>query len=107
MAVPYKSYTFLKSYNQVPINYIKSKDIIAYWVKLNEFNDLVSTKIFFNTQDLVTGNIDGQSSYDAEKLKRVLELMSTQSCLIYTYGDSSSDRAILDDATYPHYKIFK
>ncbi len=38
---------------------------------------------------------------------RVLELIGTQSCLIYTYGDSSSDRAILDDATYPHYKIFK
>ncbi|EHL29365.1 HAD-IB family hydrolase [Legionella drancourtii] len=80
---------------------------IDYWAKMNGFDDLVSTKICFNTQGLATGNLDGQSCYGAEKLKRVLELIGTQSRLIYAYGDSSGDKAILDYATYPYYKIFK
>lgn len=80
---------------------------IDYWAKMNGFDDLVSTRIGFNTHNQATGHLEGQSCNGAEKLNRVLELIGTQPRLIYAYGDSSGDSAILNYATYPHYRIFK
>lgn len=80
---------------------------IDYWAKKNGFDDLVSTKIAFNQQGLATGNLDGKSCYGEEKLKRVIELIGNEPKIIYAYGDSGGDKAILNYATYPHYRIFK
>ncbi|WED42065.1 HAD-IB family hydrolase [Legionella cardiaca] len=78
-----------------------------HWSKTNCFNDLVSTKIAFDERWQATGTLDGKSCYGKEKLQRVLELIGDKPRIVYAYGDSAGDKAILDYATYPYYKYFK
>lgn len=80
---------------------------IDYWAAAHNFDNCVSTKIAFNACDKATGLLDGKSCYGEEKLRRVLEIIGTEPRIIYSYGDSEGDRAILDKATYPYYRHFK
>ncbi|USQ15491.1 HAD-IB family hydrolase (plasmid) [Legionella lytica] len=80
---------------------------IDYWAKINGFNAIVSTQIHFDTQNVASGTIHGQSCNGAEKLNRVLELIGNEPRIIYAYGDSSGDAEMLAYATHAHYQIFK
>ncbi|WP_133137433.1 HAD-IB family hydrolase [Legionella rowbothamii] len=80
---------------------------IDYWAMISGFDAIASTKIHFNSHDVASGAIQGQSCYGAEKLNRVLELIGNEPRLIYAYGDSSGDAEMLAYATHPHYRIFK
>ncbi|STX51009.1 HAD hydrolase, family IB [Legionella busanensis] len=80
---------------------------IDYWAKNNGFDDLVSTKIAFNEKGLATGYLDGKSCYGTEKLQQVLNLIGTNTQVIYAYGDSSGDIPLLNYATFAHYQLFK
>lgn len=80
---------------------------IDYWAAAHNFDNCVSTKIAFNEQDKATGALDGKSCYGEEKLRRVLEVIGTEPRTIYSYGDSGGDKAILDYATHPYYRLFK
>lgn len=80
---------------------------IDYWAKISGFDAIASTQIHFDSQDVASGTIQGQSCYGAEKLKRVLDLIGSEPRLIYAYGDSSGDAEMLAYATHAHYRIFK
>ena len=80
---------------------------IDYWAAAHNFDNCVSTKIAFNQHDEATGLLDGKSCYGKEKLRRVLEIIGTTPRIIYSYGDSEGDKAILEQATYPYYRYFK
>lgn len=80
---------------------------IDYWAASHDFDNCVSTKIAFNAGNEATGRLDGKSCYGEEKLRRVLEIIGTDSRIIYCYGDSEGDRAILDKATHAYYRHFK
>lgn len=80
---------------------------IDYWAKSSGFDEIVSTKIHFDSQGVASGTIQGRSCNGAEKLNRVLELIGKEPRIIYAYGDSSGDAEMLAYATHAHYKIFK
>lgn len=80
---------------------------IDYWASAHNFDNCVSTRIAFNEHDKATGLLDGKSCYGEEKLRRVLELIGTEPRTIYSYGDSEGDKAILNYATHPYYRLFK
>ncbi|CAM4497068.1 MAG: hypothetical protein LEGION0403_FIIPPAGN_01712 [Legionella sp.] len=80
---------------------------IDYWANVSGFDAIVSTQIDFNSHDVASGTIHGQSCNGAEKLTRVLEIIGNEPRLIYAYGDSSGDAEMLAYATHAHYRIFK
>jgi phosphatidylglycerophosphatase C len=57
--------------------------------------------------DVVTGNIQGENCYGAEKIKRLNMALGTLShYCIYAYGDSKGDRELLSHADYAFYRSF-
>ncbi len=71
------------------------------------FESCIATKVDFDDEGYVTGNIQGLNCWGPEKVSRLNQLLGSQEkYIIYAYGDSPGDRELLDFADYPFYRLF-
>jgi len=85
-----------------------SASIDAYlepWSKLYGFDDLVCSKMQVDTYGIVTGKLEGNNCWGAEKVVRLEELLGPrEGYTLYAYGDSRGDRELLESADYAFYR---
>lgn len=72
------------------------------WASQQGFDDILSSRLAFDKQGLVTGKLVGLNCWGAEKSRRLLELIGKRDeFILYAYGDSAGDHELLEMADYP------
>lgn len=79
---------------------------IECWAKLNNFDAVVCTKLEFDKNNYATGKIAGLTCNSTEKLVRIKTVIGEEKNIIYAYGDSQGDQAMLAFADYAYYRSF-
>ena len=80
---------------------------LAPWGRARGFHDIITTQLEFH-QDRATGRIAGANCKGTEKLRRMRSLISDwDSRESWAYGDSPSDRILLETVRHPFYKPFR
>ncbi len=79
---------------------------IEPWVKSMQLH-LIATRLEIRDQK-ITGNIEGLNCHGAEKVRRIQEIYSLADYdEVYTYGDSKSDKPMLQLGTVQFFKPFR
>ena len=79
---------------------------LAAWAESHSL-ELVATRLE-ETEGRFSGRIRGSNCHGPEKLKRLEELLGNPDAFeIYAYGDSPSDRFVLEKATHAEMKPFR
>lgn len=82
---------------------------IEYWIKKwceSQDIELIATKLEV-VNNIITGNFLGKNCHGIEKVKRIeAKIKLNKYKLIYTYGDSSGDKQMLEIADEKHFKPF-
>jgi HAD superfamily hydrolase (TIGR01490 family) len=82
-------------------NYLKP------WANTVGFNDVLGSRLEIQTNGAASGNLLGKNCFGPEKLHRLEALLGPrEGYILYAYGDSSGDKALLSAADYPFYKSF-
>jgi HAD superfamily hydrolase (TIGR01490 family) len=79
---------------------------IEYWAKLNHFDAVVCTRLEFDKNNYATGKLAGLTCNSNEKMTRIKAIIGEEKNIIYAYGDSQGDQAMLALADYPYYRSF-
>lgn len=75
------------------------------WGLQANFDDIISSRIEFSSDNKVTGQLIGCNCRGAEKVRRLTEVVGPRwEYVLYAYGDSEGDRELLDVADYPYYR---
>jgi short-subunit dehydrogenase len=74
------------------------------WAESLGISEISVTQLEVSSEDRFTGRILGESCAGDEKVRRLKSLLHDRNdYLIYAYGDSPSDQALLDEADYGYY----
>lgn len=77
------------------------EDWIKPWAEKNDFELVLSTKPEVK-EGLLTGDFANNNCFGEEKVKRLLEKYpNRKEYILYAYGDSDGDKALLEYADYP------
>jgi phosphatidylglycerophosphatase C len=77
------------------------------WAKRNGFETLLGTRLELR-EGRVTGRLDGRNCHGAEKVERLLvELGDLSDHEIHAYGDSRSDRVLLEQIDHAGFRSFE
>lgn len=75
------------------------------WGKLNGFSIVIASKCAFDSQNKLTGQLEGSNCWGPEKVKRLVEKIgSPENQVLYVYGDSQGDAELLSIADFPFYR---
>ena len=80
---------------------------IKEWGKVHNFDEIVCTKLEFDSHGYATGKICGKSCNGKEKLTQILRVIGNEEVVTHAYGDSVGDKEMLAFANYPYYRVFK
>ncbi|CDR34374.1 HAD-IB family hydrolase [Criblamydia sequanensis] len=91
--------------------FIVSASIDCYltpWAKEKGFEGVISSKLDYDEQGRVKGTLLGQNCWGEEKVKKLFNAIQQDpsSVILYAYGDSKGDQALLNKANYSYYKKF-
>jgi HAD superfamily hydrolase (TIGR01490 family) len=82
-----------------------AEDWVGPWAEQEEIEFLCTRLEIRNGR--LTGKIQGKNCNGPEKVERVKNTLSVDTYpVIYAYGDTSGDRAMLAIATQPYYRLF-
>jgi HAD superfamily hydrolase (TIGR01490 family) len=71
------------------------------------FDHCLCSKVGFDSQKKITGQLIGLNCIGEEKVRRLTELLgSKENYTLYAYGDSNGDKEMLALADYPFYRLF-
>lgn len=77
------------------------------FAKNHGFYASLASRVDFDDKGLVTGYLKGDNCREVEKVRRLQELFGKEkNYVLYAYGDSDGDKALLDYADYPFYREF-
>lgn len=76
------------------------------WAKSVGFQDVLPSKLAFDSKGKVTGKLEGLNCWGPEKVRRLLERTGSKNYTLYAYGDSRGDKELLGLADYPFYRHF-
>ena len=79
---------------------------LQHWTQANHFQGLLGTRLELS-DGKITGRIDGKNCHGREKVERLKEhLNDLGDYEIYSYGDSRSDRHVLEFCAHPGFRSF-
>lgn len=82
-------------------NYLKP------WASTVGFTDVLGSQLEILANGTASGNLQGENCFGAEKMRRLEALLGPRDgYILYAYGDSNGDKALLSAADYPFYKSF-
>lgn len=74
------------------------------WAKRHGFQDVIASRLQTD-RGVVTGKLEGENCWGAEKTLRLLNLLGKrESFYLYAYGDSRGDKEMLALADQPYYR---
>jgi phosphatidylglycerophosphatase C len=80
---------------------------LAPWAKLAGFDHVLASEIEVTPDQILTGLLQGENCWGEEKVRRLTTLFGAKKgYLLYVYGDSRGDQALLKIADYPYYRTF-
>lgn len=75
------------------------------WSKQMGFDDLICSRLELDQNHKITGHLQGLNCWGEEKTRRLTELLGPKSnYILYAYGDSKGDEALLAMADYAYLK---
>lgn len=81
--------------------------LINPYAKQIGVNKVISSELYINSQDKLTGELKGKNCWGEEKVKRLKEAFGNKEhYTLYAYGDSRGDKELLALAEYPYYRYF-
>lgn len=82
-------------------NYLKP------WASTVGFTNVLGSQLEILANGTASGNLHGENCFGAEKMRRLETLLGPRDgYILYAYGDSNGDKALLSAADYPFYKSF-
>ena len=82
-------------------NYLKP------WASTVGISDVLGSRLEIQTSGSASGNLQGENCFGEEKMRRLEALLGPrEGYILYAYGDSKGDKALLSAADYPFYKSF-
>lgn len=80
---------------------------LSPWAKEKGFHEVIASHLEKNTDNLITGKLQGGNCWGEEKKRRLLaSLGPKEKFVLYMYGDSKGDLPLLELADYPFYRLF-
>lgn len=80
---------------------------LRYWTEANGFDSVLGTRLAAES-DRLTGRIEGNNCHGKQKIERLREELGDLSRYeIYSYGDSRSDKPLLNLIDHPGYRSFE
>lgn len=80
---------------------------LAAWTRRYPGLQLLATELACN-EGIYTGDIQGYNCWGEEKMRRLhAALLPQKEWILYSYGDSVGDHALLAHAHYAHYRPFR
>lgn len=91
--------------------FIVSASIDCYltpWSKEKGFEGVISSKLDYDEEGRVKGTLLGKNCWGEEKVNKLFNIIKQDpsSVILYVYGDSKGDHALLNKANYSYYKKF-
>ncbi len=75
------------------------------WGKSAQFHHVISTNCAVDNNGIITGKLEGENCWGTEKMRRLAEFLGPrEGYVLYAYGDSKGDAALLSAADYPYYR---
>lgn len=80
------------------------------WAIQNEFDQVLSSRFKWTPEQTLTGSLDGLNCWGQEKVRRLEEVYGKKvqdgktRYILYAYGDSRGDEALLNYADHPFYR---
>lgn len=80
---------------------------LSPWAERHGFEKALTSTLALDKQKCVTGLLEGNNCWGAEKVKRIEDYLGPRELYqLYAYGDSQGDYEMLAFADYPFYQIF-
>ncbi len=83
------------------------EDIVAPFARGLGADVLVATRLKVDTEDRITGALDGRNCRGPEKVRRLYQVFGPDMNLAQAYGDTRGDREMLAAATLGYMRLFK
>lgn len=81
------------------------EDWVKPWADSNNFDAVLSTRPEIK-EGFLTGEFENRNCFGEEKVKRLLEIYpNREDYVLYAYGDSDGDKALLEYADYPSFNF--
>lgn len=78
------------------------------WAKTVGIEKVLATRLELDADGKITGHIEGKNCREEEKVRRLLEYLGPKEhFILYAYGDSDGDAALLKLADYPFFQKFE
>lgn len=78
------------------------------WAQRHKFDSVLASRLELDKQGNITGKLIGLNCWGEEKKRRLIEAMGAKDkYVLYAYGDSEGDKALLDMADYSFYRKFE
>lgn len=78
------------------------------WAYSVGFQNVLSSKLAISAEKAVTGRLEGNNCWGAEKVKCLEQLLGPKSgYILYAYGDSRGDQEMLQMADYAYHGTFQ
>lgn len=93
--------THIKEGHTVLINSASILNWIEPWAKQNGINSVIATELEIKN-GIITGKFSSKNCYGKEKVNRLNKIYPIRDeYILYAYGDSEGDKALLSYADYP------
>ena len=81
---------------------------LAPWAEEKGFEGVISSQLDYDELGRVKGTLLGKNCWGEEKVKKLFNAIQQDpsSVILYVYGDSKGDHALLNKANYSYYKKF-
>lgn len=80
---------------------------LSPWAERHGFEKALTSTLALDQQECVTGLLQGNNCWGAEKVKRLEDYLGPRETYrLYAYGDSRGDQEMLALADYPFYRSF-
>lgn len=80
---------------------------LAPWAKQVGFDTCITSSLEIDSNNRITGNLQGLNCRGPEKVRRLIELVGQKNnYTLYAYGDSDGDKELLAFADHPFYRYF-
>lgn len=77
------------------------------WAQRHKFDQVLASRLEISSEGKITGKLIGLNCWGEEKKRRLIEAAGPkENFVLYAYGDSEGDKALLNMADNPFYRKF-